>query len=163
MFELDSPLYRKKTVALSTVLKHLPPHPERKLFFRLKVDAANDNNISTIVNHVLGMIKTNKINREGLIVASDNPLFLGALEAEGIQISYLSTGINVRDNNEKYGPVTVDYTQLADTINVVGKKPIDVWISSCDVNSCDQQFFENLDDLAEKANIRRVILPMFGL
>ena len=163
MFELDSPLYRKSTVALSTVLRHLQPHPERKLFFRLKVDVTNDNNISAIVNHFLGMIKTHEINREDLIVASDNPAFLDALKAQDIQISYLATGIQSKANIEQYDSITVDHSQLTNIPDGIGDKPIDVWVSTCHINSCDRQFFENLDELAEKTNIRRIVLPMFDL
>ena len=163
MFELDSPLYRKSTVALSTVLRHLQPHPERKLFFRLKVDVTNDNNISAIVNHFLGMIKTHEINRENLIVASDNPAFLDALKAQDIQISYLATGIQSKANIEQYDAITIDHSQLTNIPDGIGDKPIDVWVSTCHINSCDRQFFENLDELAEKTNIRRIVLPMFDL
>ncbi len=163
IFKLDSPLYRKAPVALATVFKYLKPHPERKLFLRLKVDTSDNNKINTIVDSFFSLVKTNEINQESLVVASSNPIFLDALKNQNIQVSYLLTGEKSGSKIEQYEAVTVEHDQLAHFQEYLGDKQVDIWVSSCDINSCDQKFFKELDTLAEKFNIRRVILPMFGL
>ena len=163
MFKLDSPLYRKAPVALATIFKYLQPHPEQNIFLRLKVEAIDNNNINTIVDSFLSLIKTNKINEEDLVVASSNPVFLDALKNQNIQVSYLPAGEKSGIQIEQYEAVTLEHNQLTHFQEYLGDKQIDVWISSCDINSCDQKFFKELDKLAEKINIRRVILPMFSL
>jgi hypothetical protein len=163
VFKLDSPLYRKFPVVLTTILKYIQPHPEQKFFLRLKVNAGDNDKITAIVNSFLELVETNEIKREDLIVASSNHVFLDALIALNIEVSYLITAEKSYTNFQQYKAVTVNHDQLAYSLEYIGDKPVDVWISSCDINSCNQQFFKNLDKRAKKINIGHVILPMFGL
>jgi hypothetical protein len=78
-------------------------------------------------------------------------------------VSYLIRAEKTYTNFQQYKAVTVDHDQLAHSMEYIGDKPVDVWISSCDINSCNQQFFKSLDGWAEKLHIGHVILPMFGL
>lgn len=163
VFKLDSPLYRKSPIVLTTILKYLQPPPEQNFFLRLKIDAGENDKITAIVNSFLELVETYEIKRENLIVASSNHVLLDALIAQDIEVSYLITAEKLHPDFQQYKAVTVDHDHLAHSMKYIGDKPVDVWISSCDINSCNQHFFENLDGRAGEMKIRSVILPMFSL
>jgi hypothetical protein len=44
-----------------------------------------------------------------------------------------------------------------------GAGPIDIWVSSCHINSCDDEVFQQIELLSKELNLRNIVIPMFDL
>ncbi|MCP4008857.1 MAG: hypothetical protein GY726_05000 [Proteobacteria bacterium] len=63
----------------------------------------------------------------------------------------------------QYEAVSLDLNDFSQLQNANGTQAVDLWVTACGINSCDAQFFQQLDLLAGKVNIRNVVIPMFEL
>lgn len=162
-FYLDSPLYNTSPIAIDTVLTNIPYIPEKKIFFQIKVDETGGNTTDAIVNQLFELFKTYKINQTDLIVSSNDSKLLMMLKNKGVEVSYLLDNKEITSVEDGHEVISIDLEQLLSEQGNLDGLTFDVKIGSCDINSCDQKLFKQIDDLAGRVTIRNVILPLYEM
>jgi hypothetical protein len=81
----------------------------------------------------------------------------------GIKVSYWQDESETSPSEYLKEEITIDLDQISSSIEYLEDQPVNVWISSCDINNCGADIYNRLNNYSKKINIRRVILPMFSI
>lgn len=163
IYKLDSNYFTKSPVTLKTVFSYLPTETSQTFFIRINLPFDTKEEIQEASKAFLSLLKTSKIDRTQVVVTSKNHAYLEELREMDIKVSYWQDEPEVSPSKYQQEEITIDLDQISPSIEDLDNQPVNIWISSCDINNCDAEIDKRLENYSQKINIRRVILPMFSI